>query len=151
MTPYVTIGPTFQTPAYGWGTGLFGGIVIPSVATTLNGAINNSVTTITVTSATAFPSVGTIDIDTELITYTSKSATQFLGCTRGANGTTAASHLTAATVTNATSWEDWGEESSVTTVSLDPASWSLDNFGQILVATIKNGKQNAFWFRELCN
>ncbi len=57
MTPYVIIGPTFQTPAYGWGTGLFGGIVIPSVTTTLNGAINNSVTTITVVSASAFPTI----------------------------------------------------------------------------------------------
>jgi len=140
MTPYVFIGPTFQTPAYGWGTGLFGGVVIPSVATTLNGAINNSVTTITVTSAAAFPASGRIDIDTELITYTGKTATTFTGCVRGANGTTAASHLTLATVTNATSWQDWGEESSVTTVSLDPGSWSLDNFGQILVATVKNGK-----------
>jgi len=140
MTPYVFIGPTFQTPAYGWGTGLFGGVVIPSVATTLNGAINNSVTTITVTSAAAFPASGRIDIDTELITYTGKTATTFTGCTRGANGTTATSHLTAAVVTNATSWQDWGEESSVTTVSLDPGSWSLDNFGQILVATVKNGK-----------
>jgi len=140
MTPYVIIGPTFQTPAYGWGTGLFGGIVIPSVANQLNGAINNSVTTITVDSTTAFPATGRIDIDTELITYTSKNSTQFLGCTRGANGTTAASHLDNAVVTNATSWQDWGEESSVTTVSLDPGSWSLDNFGQILVATVKNGK-----------
>jgi hypothetical protein len=140
MNPYVTIGPTFQTPAYGFGTGLWGGIVIPSVANTLNGAINDSVTTITVVSAAAFPASGRIDIDTELITYTSKSATQFLGCTRGANGTTKTSHLTAATVTNATSWEDWGEESSVTTVNLEPGSWSLDNYGQILVATVKNGK-----------
>ena len=140
MTPYVTIGPTFQTPAYGWGTGLWGGIVIPSAATTLNGAINNSVTTITVVSTSAFPASGIIDIDTELITYTGKTPTTFTGCVRGANGTTAASHLTAATVTNATVWQQWGEDSSVTTVSLDPGSWSLDNFGQILVATVKNGK-----------
>jgi len=145
MTPYVTIGPTFQTPAYGWGTGLFGGVVIPSVTTTLNGALSAIATTITVSSTAAFPAgsvsvPGRIDIDTELITYTSKSATQFLGCTRGANGTTATSHLTLATVTNATSWQDWGEESSVTTVNLAPGSWSLDNFGQILVATVKNGK-----------
>jgi hypothetical protein len=55
---------------------------------------------------------GRIDIDTELITYTGKTATTFTGCVRGANGTTAASHLTGATVTNATSWQDWGEESS---------------------------------------
>ena len=105
MTPYVLIGPTFQTPAYGWGTGLFGGIVIPSVATTLNGAINNVVTTITVTSAAAFPSAGRIDIDSELITYTGITATTFTGCGRGANGSTAASHLDNAVVTNATSWD----------------------------------------------
>jgi hypothetical protein len=140
MTPYVTIGPTFQTPAYGFGTGLWGGIVIPSVANQLNGAINDSVTTITVDSATSFPAAGRIDIDSELITYTSKNATQFLGCTRGASGTTKVSHLDNAIVTNATSWEDWGEESSVTTVNLEPGSWSLDNYGQILVATVKNGK-----------
>jgi hypothetical protein len=140
MTPYVFIGPTFQTPAYGFGTGLWGGVVIPSVANQLNGAIDNIVTTITVDSTTSFPATGRIDIDTELITYTSKNSTQFLGCTRGANGSTAASHLDNAVVTNATSWQDWGEESSVTTVNLEPGSWSLDNFGQILVATIKNGK-----------
>jgi hypothetical protein len=139
MTPYVFIGPTFQTPAYGFGTGLWGGVVIPSVANQLNGAINNSVTTITVDSTTGFPATGRIDIDTELITYTGVTPTTFTGCGRGANGSTAASHLDNAVVTNATLWEDWGEESSVTTVNLEPGSWSLDNFGQILVATIKNG------------
>jgi hypothetical protein len=140
MAPYVTIGPTFQTPAYGFGTGLWGGIVIPSVANQLNGLITDSATTITVDSAASFPASGRIDIDSELITYTSKNATQFLGCGRGASGTTAVSHLDNAIVTNATSWEDWGEESSVTTVNLEPGSWSLDNYGQILVATVKNGK-----------
>jgi len=139
MTPYVFIGPTFQTPAYGFGTGLWGGVVVPSVANQLNGAINNSVTTITVDSTTGFPATGRIDIDTELITYTGVTPTTFTGCVRGANGSTAASHLDNAVVTNATLWEDWGEESSVTTVNLEPGSWSLDNFGQILVATIKNG------------
>lgn len=34
----------------------------------------------------------------------------------------------------------WGEPSSSAKVVLAPASWSLHNFGQILVATIKNGK-----------
>jgi hypothetical protein len=140
MRPYVFIGPTFQTPAYGFGTGLWGGVVIPSVTNQLNGAINNSVTTITVDSTTGFPATGRIDIDSELITYTGVTPTTFTGCGRGANGSTAASHLDNAVVTNATLWEDWGEESSVTTVNLEPGSWSLDNFGQILVATIKNGK-----------
>jgi hypothetical protein len=138
--PYISIGPTFQTPAFGFGTGYWGGTIPTSVTTTLNGGIDNVVTTITVNSAVAFPASGRIDIGTELITYTSKNATQFLGCTRGANGSTAASHLTGATVTNATSWVDWGEESNTAGVILAPGSWSLDNYGQILVATVKNGK-----------
>jgi hypothetical protein len=138
--PYISIGPTFQTPAFGFGTGYWGGTIPTSVTTTLNGGIDNVVTTITVNSAAAFPASGRIDIGTELITYTSKNATQFLGCTRGANGSTAASHLTGVTVTNATSWVDWGEESNTAGVILAPGSWSLDNYGQILVATVKNGK-----------
>jgi hypothetical protein len=137
--PYISIGPTFQTPAFGFGTGYWGGTIPTAVTTTLNGGIDNVVTTITVNSAVAFPASGRIDIGTELITYTSKNATQFLGCTRGANGSTAASHLTGATVTNATSWVDWGEESNTAGVILAPGSWSLDNYGQILVATVKNG------------
>jgi hypothetical protein len=138
-TPYIFIGPTFQTPAFGFGTGYWGGTIPTSVTTTLNGGIDNIVTTITVVSTSAFPSSGRIDIGTELITYTSKNATQFLGCTRGANGSTAASHLTGVTVTNATNWVDWGEESNTAGVTLAPGSWSLDNYGQILVATVKNG------------
>jgi hypothetical protein len=40
------------------------------------------------------------------------------------------------------SWSDetWGTERSVGGVTLDAGIWSLDNFGQILVATIHNGK-----------
>lgn len=70
--------------------------------TTINvgGGINSSTTTITVVSTTAFataselgwPSGGKIRIENEIIGYTSKSATQFLGCVRGSNGTTAAAH-----------------------------------------------------------
>jgi len=41
--------------------------------------------------------------------------------------------------TDAWSSGGWGEESSTTTVTLDPGSWSLDNYGQLLVATIRNG------------
>jgi hypothetical protein len=39
-------------------------------------------------------------------------------------------------------WGDstWGTERSTTSVILDPGLWSLDNFGQILTATILNGK-----------
>jgi len=34
----------------------------------------------------------------------------------------------------------WGTASTTSSVILDPGLWSLDNFGQILVATIHNGK-----------
>jgi len=39
-------------------------------------------------------------------------------------------------------WGDstWGTERTTSTVTLDPGNWSLDNFGQVLVATIFNGK-----------
>jgi hypothetical protein len=39
-------------------------------------------------------------------------------------------------------WGDstWGTERGTTNVILDPGLWSLDNFGQILTATILNGK-----------
>ena len=34
----------------------------------------------------------------------------------------------------------WGTASATSNVTLDPGIWSLDNFGQVLVATIRNGK-----------
>ena len=61
INKYITVGPIFQTPAYGWGAGPYGE-------------------------------------------------------------------------------EEWGTTRSVTNVTLDPGSWSLDNYGQVLVATVKNGK-----------
>ena len=36
--------------------------------------------------------------------------------------------------------EAWGTERTTSNVILDPGNWSLDNFGQILVATIRDGK-----------
>lgn len=68
-------------------------------STTLNGGIDNVVTTIPVTSVASFKSgQGILLIDSELITYTGVSGASFTGCTRGTYGTSAASHLTAATV-----------------------------------------------------
>lgn len=60
----------------------------------INGAIDASQATITVdTPGTGpFPSNGYLRIENEIIFYTSKNATQFLGCTRGKEGTTAAAH-----------------------------------------------------------
>jgi CSLREA domain-containing protein len=67
--------------------------------TTLNGGIDNVTTSVTVTDANTIPvGVGyTIRIDSEQLLVTSKAG-NVLTVTRGANGTTAASHLTGADV-----------------------------------------------------
>jgi hypothetical protein len=59
---------------------------------TLSATINDSVTTIGVTSATNYPAAGTIQIGSELIDYTGKAGNSFTGCTRGAHSTIAAAH-----------------------------------------------------------
>lgn len=62
-----------------------------SASTTLNGAINASVTSITLTSSTSFPARGRILIGSEQIAYYA-NASNVLTCIRGDGGTTAASH-----------------------------------------------------------
>lgn len=66
----------------------------------LSGAHNSSVTTITLTAAVlaAWPTTGAVVIDSEVIHYTGVSGSTLTGCTRGAQGTTAASHNDASKV-----------------------------------------------------
>jgi len=132
---YVTVGEINQISGFGFGTGQYGGE--QGLETTLNGAINDSVTTITLTNASEFLESGAVKINDEIITYTGKSANDLTGCTRGANGTTAAAHSDGDTVEAV---KAWGEASLSSNVTLDPANWSLDNFGQQLIATIHAGR-----------
>lgn len=69
-----------------------------SLATTLNGAINATTDTITVADATGLPSTGFIKIDNEYIQYGYIDGNTLYNCFRGQNNSTAASHLTAASV-----------------------------------------------------
>lgn len=139
-TPYFDFGPFGQTYGYGYGTFNWGGFSSTVTQNQLNGAINNSIGTVTVDSTTGFSATGTILIDSELITYTGLTGTTFTGCGRGAEGTAAAAHSDNAIVYDAATYVGWGEASTVqTSIRLDPANWSLDNFGQILVATMHNG------------
>jgi hypothetical protein len=55
-------------------------------------AINSSVTTIALTDAASYPDAGTVQINSEKISYTAKSGSTLTGCVRGVSGTTAASH-----------------------------------------------------------
>ena len=137
---YEPVGPREQTYGYGWGVGNWGGTVDSATATTVNEDLDASETTITLTSAAAFPTAGTILINSELITYTGKSSNDLTGCTRGASGSTAATHSNGATVTDASDFGGWGVAVKADQVQLEPGLWSLDNFGQVLVATVANGK-----------
>jgi hypothetical protein len=139
---YTKVGPQKQTYGYGWGVGPWGGNVVGATTSTINegGTFSDSDTTLTLTSATAFPSSGTIQIGSELITYSGKSSNDLTGLTRGTNGTTAASHSNGATVTNATDFSGWGIAIPADQATLEPGLWSLNNFGEVLVATIANGE-----------
>ena len=65
------------------------------ISTTLSAVINASVATIGVASVTGMPTTGgIITIGTEQITYTGISSLNLTGCTRGVNGSTAATHST---------------------------------------------------------
>jgi hypothetical protein len=75
------------------------GQVSPANAT-LNGTINSTTTTITLSSTTSLPSAGFIRIDSEDIYYGWLSGNSLGGVVRGQNGTTAASHTSGATVYN---------------------------------------------------
>jgi len=140
VQPYERVGPAAQSYGYGFGIGNFGGTISGALTNTLSSGINDSVNIIPVTSNTGFPTVGTLAIGTELITYTGKGTNTFTGATRGALGTTEATHNSGAVVTNATDFTGWGNAVEASTVSLEPGLWSLNNFGQVLVATIANGK-----------
>lgn len=72
-----------------------------SASTTVDGAHNDSVTTIAVASASSFPSVGRVIIGTEQILYYAKSGNNLQQCVRGDGFTTAASYSGGETVTYA--------------------------------------------------
>jgi len=137
---YYTVGPAVQAKGFGWGLGSWGGEDSSAVTTTLDGAINSAVTTLTLTDASLFPSSGTnfIIIGSEEISYTGVSGNTLTGLTRGVAGTTAASHSDNATVTNSTDYVAWGEAASGDLV-LEPGMWSLDNFGDKAICLIHDG------------
>jgi hypothetical protein len=136
---YYPVGSAVQERGFGWGLGSWGGEVAGATTTTLNGAINDSTTTIVLTDASLFPSTGTnfIKIGTEEISYTGVSTNTLTGVTRGVRNTTAASHSDGATITNTTDFVAWGEAASGDLV-LEPGMWSLDNLGDKAICLIHN-------------
>ena len=137
---YYPIGPATEASAAGWGLGLWGGTVAGEVFDTLNGALTNSSSSIVLDDSTGFPASGTVVIDDERIAYTTNTTGTgtLSGLTRGSDNTTAASHSDAATVTNASDYTKWGASQTGDIVTA-PGMWSLDNFGNKLIATIADG------------
>ena len=138
---YFRVGPAQQVGGFGWGTGLYGGTANGPATTTLKTTVNDTITTIVLTSSTQFPSSGEIRIGTEDISYTSNNTSTgtLSGGAREVNGTTKAAHSSGVTITNITDFVAWGEASS-SDFTLDPGLWVLDNFGTKLIALIYNNR-----------
>jgi hypothetical protein len=133
----IDIGQEIYASLTGWGAGGYGGTVTIAATTTLNGALNDSATTITVVSTTGFAASGAIGIGGEYITYSGKTSTQFTGCTRGV-GSTAVSHADGAVVNQYSNATGWGE-SATSGVGVQLRLWSQTNFGQDLIINPRGG------------
>ena len=147
VKPYEKVGPAAQNYGYGWGISQWNGSVPGAATSNLDGALLNdtagtggSGTSITLDATTNFSSSGRILVENELISYTGVSSPNLTTITREVDGTSKAAHADGTAVTDATNFSDWGEAVLASEVTLEPGLWSLDNFGQVLIATIANGK-----------
>jgi len=145
----ITVGLDSQVGGTGWGAGLFGGTTAGALTTQLAEALDDSETEIDVDSATGITAGDTILIEEELITVgTISSNTLGTGggpSTRGASGTTAATHadntIVRLAVGNASSDDDftgWGI-AAVTGTTREIRTWSHDNFGEDLLINPRDG------------
>ena len=148
INPFEVVGPAAQSYGYGYGVGNYGGTITGAATSTLDGALaadtngnNGSATQIRLASTTGFPITGgTIAVGNELITYAGVAGAELTGITRAQKGTSSAIHSDGATVTDATEFTGWGDAVDAGTITLEPGLWSFSNFGDVLVATIANGK-----------
>ena len=145
---YYSVGPAEQLPGFGYGLGQWSGTAANPQTSTLNGALGDNAfgtggsgTDITLASTVGFPTTGTnfIQVGTEEISYTGVSGSNLTGITRAVRGTTRAAHSDGATVTNSSDFVAWGEAASGDLV-IDPGLWSIDNFGNKIIALIHNGQ-----------
>jgi hypothetical protein len=143
----ITTGNAVYTQNVGWGAGTWGGVIPGTATNQLNGAINSSVTTITVDSTSGFTNAGSLLIDSETITYTGRttfpSAETFTGCVRGVSGTgsgAAASHADNAAVVQSTTFTGWGAPAPAGQgIGEQLRLWSQSNFGEDLIFNARGG------------
>ena len=122
--------------------------------TTISSGIDSSTTTIPVTATDNLPTQGTIKLQTEEITYTGRSTASgtgnLTGATRGANSTSAASHVNATDLTEVrnavklkTGWRivDWALfDDQLTTVTIDKVMQGYANDRTSWLGSPKNGR-----------
>ena len=126
-----------------------------STTTTLNGALDASTTTIVLTSGTNFTGVSTgvieptitnpsgtptwgILVDSEIISYTGVSTHTLTGVTRGAFGSTAATHNTGATVRllhTPANWYHFNSTGTASAGSVKGGGWNISS-GPVTLKTI---------------
>jgi hypothetical protein len=113
----------------------------PGANTTLTGAMNSSQTTVSVASATGFPtSAFRIRIDDEYMNVTGGFGTTTWTVQRGVNGSTAASHVTSQTLT-------WDDSNASGMIIWNATTKTLTLKGTIFVdgsASITNGTINKY-------
>jgi Tfp pilus assembly protein PilX len=113
----------------------------PGANTTLSGAMDASQTTLTVASSVGFPATTfRIRIDDELLNVTGGFGTNTWTVSRGANGTTAASHSTSQTVT-------WDDANTIGMILWNATTKTLTVKGTIFIdgsARITNGTVNKY-------
>ena len=144
----ISVGPAFSTFGYGWGTNGWGGFTT-AITNTLDGALlddtagtGGSGTSITLDSTAGFPSSGKIIVDDEIISYTGVSSPDLTGITRAVDSSTRSAHSDGAGVTffeDSADATPWNTASVTSSVQLNGRDWSLDNFGELLIATVLDG------------
>jgi hypothetical protein len=140
--------PAFSTFGYGWGTNGYGGFST-AVTNLLNGALlddtagtGGSGTSITLDSTTDFSTAGKIIVDDEIISYTGKTSTNLTGITRAVDSSTRSAHADDSVVTlfeDSANANAWNIPSNSSSTILDGRDWSIDNFGELMIATALNG------------
>ena len=146
----INTGTDTSTGDNGWGAGQWGGLTDGALTTQLAEALDASETAIDVDSASGITAGDLILIDNELITV-GEISSNTLGTvgtpsTRGASGTTAATHADNTKVRLATGNADedndfvgWGQEASTTTTGNAIRLYSHDNFGEDLLINPRDG------------
>jgi len=135
----ITTGSDVFTVSVGWGSGGWGGFTSAAATTTLDGALSDSATTITVVSTTGFSASGAIGILGEYITYSGVTATTFTGCVRGV-GSTAAAYTSGTAVNQYLNASGWGSPSTAGVgIGTQLRLWSQSNYGQDLIFNPRGG------------